>query len=166
MVDLLVSYMEMTEVPGGAPIAAPVAGARIERERPELADYLALYRAVGEPLHWDQRLRMPDDALQALLGDSATYVHVLRVDGRPVGLCEFVGVGEAEVELTNFGLMPEFQGKRLGPYLLDHSLRSIWLQAPRRVWLHTDTNDHPGAQSTYRRAGFKPYLQHVESFPD
>ena len=166
MVDLLVTYMEMTESPDGEPFAAPVAGARVVREHPGLSDYLALYRAVGEPLQWDQRLGMSQGALLTLLGDSSTYVHVLRIDGRAVGLCEFVGVAKSEVELTNFGLMSEFQGKRLGPYLLDHSLRSIWSQGPRRVWLRTDTNDHPGAQSTYRRAGFRSYLQRIESFPD
>lgn len=166
MVDLLVTYMEMTERPGGDPFAVPVTGARIERERPNPCDYLALYRGVGEPLNWDQRLRMPGDALQTLLSDESTHVHVLRVDGKAAGLCEFVGAGGSEVELTHFGLIPEFQGKKLGPYLLDHSLRSIWSLAPVRIWLHTDTNDHPGAQSTYRRAGFRPYAQRMESFPD
>ena len=166
MVDLFVTYMEMTERPDGEPFAVPVAGARIEREHLSTADYLALYRAIGEPLQWDQRLRMQSDVLQALLGDESTHVHILRVHGRAAGLCELVGVGGPEVELTNFGLIPEFQGRRLGPYLLDHSLRAVWSLAPRRVWLHTDTNDHPGAQSTYRRAGFRPYAQRMESFPD
>lgn len=166
MVDLLVTYMEMTEQPGGEPFAAPLAATRIEREHPSLSDYLALYRAVGEPLNWDQRLRMPGNALQTLLSYEGTHVHILRVDGKAVGLCEFVGAGGAEVELTHFGLIPEFQGRKLGPYLLDHGLRAIWSQRPHRVWLHTDTNDHPGAQSTYRRAGFRPYAQRMESFPD
>lgn len=102
--------MEMTESPDGEPFAAPVAVARIVREHPGLSDYLALDRAVGEPLQWDQRLGMSHGALRHLLGDNATYVHVLRANDRAVGLCEFVGVGEAEVELTNFGLIPEFQG--------------------------------------------------------
>ncbi|CAN7416847.1 GNAT family N-acetyltransferase [Aminobacter sp. LjRoot7] len=166
MVDLLVTYMEMNEAPGGVPFPTPVPDAWVAREQPERSDYLALYRAIGEPLQWDQRLRMPSDALQVLLSDNTTHVYVLRVDGQAVGLCEFVGAGGADVELANFGLIPEFQGRRLGPYLLDQSVRAIWSLAPRRVWLHTDTNDHAGAQPTYRRAGFKPYMQRVESFPD
>ncbi|MBT1154226.1 GNAT family N-acetyltransferase [Aminobacter anthyllidis] len=166
MVDLLVTYMEMTEAPVGEPFPAPAPDARVSREHPDRPDYLTLYRAIGEPLQWDHRLRMPSDELQALLGDRATHVYVLRVDGQVAGLCEFIGIGGADVELTNFGLIPQFQGRRLGPYLLDCSLRLIWSLAPSRVWLHTDTNDHTSAQSTYRRAGFKPYMQRVESFPD
>ena len=70
------------------------------------------------------------------------------------------------MELTYFGLTEAFYGRRLGPYLLDRSLRSVWSQRPERVWLHTDTNDHPKAQSVYGRAGFQLRERRMESFPD
>ena len=50
--------------------------------------------------------------------------------------------------------------------MLDRALRAVWSHAPQRVWLHTDTYDHPAAQSVYSRAGFKPYEQRMETFPD
>ena len=166
MVDLLVTYMEMTEPPSGAAFAVPVADATVERETLDIVSYIRLYRAVGEPVQWDQRLRMAADDLERLLALPSTHIHVLRVDGEAAGLCEFNGVGQPDVELTHFGLTPAFQGRKLGPYLLDRSLRAVWSHAPERLWLHTDTFDHPGAQAVYRRAGFRPYLQRVESFPD
>ncbi|MER9413042.1 GNAT family N-acetyltransferase [Mesorhizobium sp. M0589] len=166
MVDLLVTYMDMRE-PNSAPaFDCPLSGATVARETLDVAAYLSLYRAVGEPVQWDQRLRMPAEELERLLALPSTHIHVLRVEGEAAGLCEFNGVGQPEVELTHFGLVPVFQGRRLGPFLLDQALRAIWSHAPQRVWLHTDTYDHPAAQSVYRRAGFKAYAQRMETFPD
>jgi GNAT superfamily N-acetyltransferase len=166
MVDLLVTYMEMLAPPQGAPRASPLAGAIVAREALDPDGYLDLYRAVGGPVQWDQRLRMAEAELETLLADDATHIHVLRVDGEAGGLCEFNHVGQAAIELAHFGLVPAFQGKRLGPFLLDRALRGAWSHRPQRLWLHTDTYDHPAAQSVYGRAGFKPYARRMETFPD
>jgi ribosomal protein S18 acetylase RimI-like enzyme len=166
MVDLLVTYMEMLAPPSGDALAAPLPGAVVTRERLDLWNYVDLYRAVGGPVQWDQRLRMAEVELATLLGSEATHIHVLRVDGQAAGLCEFNDVGQPAVELVHFGLVPAFQGRRLGPYLLDQSLRSVWSKRPERVWLHTDTYDHPAAQSVYERAGFRAYSRRMETFPD
>ena len=166
MVTLLVTYMEMTAPPQEmAPPPLNIA-VQIDREVLDRKSYLALYRAVGEPLQWDQRLRMAESDLDAFLIASSTHLFVLRGDGQAIGLCEFDGVGNSEIELTNFGLVPEAQGRMLGPYLLDRALRAVWSYAPSRVWLHTDTQDHPKAQRVYQRAGFRIYAQRVERFPD
>ncbi|MGX5846729.1 GNAT family N-acetyltransferase [Mesorhizobium sp. PL10] len=166
MVDLLVTYMEMRQANPAPCRASPAAGATVARERLDRAAYLSLYRAVGEPVQWDQRLRMAAEDLERLLALSSTHIHVLRVEGEAAGLCEFNGVGQPDVELTHFGRVPAFQGRRFGPFLLDQALRAVWSHAPQRVWLHTDTYDHPSAQSVYGRAGFKPYVQRMETFPD
>jgi GNAT superfamily N-acetyltransferase len=135
-------------------------------ERLDSASYISLYRAVGEPVQWDQRLRMAAADLERLLALPSTQIHVLRVDGVAAGLCEYNGVGQPDVELVHFGLVPAFHGRRLGPFLLDHALRAVWSHAPQRVWLHTDTYDHPAAQSVYGQAGFKANAQRMETFPD
>ena len=158
--------MEMRQA-GPAPASVkPVAGATVALERLNSASYIILYRAVGGPVQWDQRLRMAAGGLERLLALPSTHIHVLRVEGVAAGLCEFNGVGQPDVELVHFGLVPAFQGRRLGPFLLDRALRAVWSHAPQRVWLHTDTYDHPSAQSVYGRAGFKAYAQRVETFPD
>ena len=166
MVDLLVTYMEMLVPPQGAPPASPLPGASVARERLDLSSYLDLYLAVGGPVQWDQRLRMLEAELEMLLAVASTHIHMLCVDGEAAGFCEFNGVGEAAIELVHFGLVPTFQGKRLGPFLLDRALRAAWSYRPQRLWLHTDTYDHPAAQSVYARAGFRAYAQKVETFPD
>ncbi len=157
MVQLLVTYMEMRGRPTGEPLPVPVESAAFALERLTAEQFLPLYRAVGEPLRWDQRLRMPADALDTFLRSPSTAVYVLRVGGLAVGLCEFDRVDTADIELTHFGLIPEMQGRRLGPYLLNGALRAIWDRAPDRVWLHWDEWDHAKAQETYRRAGFSVF---------
>lgn len=166
MVRLLVTYMEQLVPPSGVALSSPVAAAGIARERPDAEGYLQLYRSVGMPLQWNERLRMTREGLLAFLRSSSTALYILRHDGRSVGLCEFTGVGEREVELKHFGLIPEVQGRRLGPYLLDWSLRAIWAYLPDRVWLRTDTWDHPKAKATYERIGFRAYAEVWEEFAD
>ncbi|TGP53017.1 GNAT family N-acetyltransferase [bacterium M00.F.Ca.ET.230.01.1.1] len=166
MVDLLVTYMEMLAPPQGAPCASPLPGASVARETLDLSDYLDLYRAVGGPVQWDQRLRMREAELETLLASTSTHLHVLRVDGEVAGFCEFNEVGQPSIDLVHFGLVPAVQGKRLGPFLLDRAVRTAWSHRPQRLWLHTDTHDHPAAQSVYGRAGFKAYARRMETFPD
>lgn len=142
------------------PVAMPTRTGpeRIALERPSRADYLDLYRRVGAPLRWDQRLRMPDAELDALLAGTASRVYVLRDrDGEAIGFCEFDRSGFPEIELKNFGLVPTAQGRGLGPWLLAHALATEWQAGPTRIWLHTDTWDHPAAIPTYERAGFRIY---------
>ncbi len=166
MADLLVTYMEMTGEPAGSPIPSPMPDAVSSREQMTAADYLDLYRRIGGPVHWDSRLKMKTADLGRWLAAPSNHVNVLRMGGRAVGLCEFEGIGMADVELVHFGLDPAVQRRGLGTYLLDRSLRDCWSFAPQRIWLHTDTNDHPAAASVYARAGFATYRQQVETFAD
>lgn len=163
---LLVTYMEMRNLPEGPALPPPSADLSICEERLSVEDYVALYRAVGTPLDWDSRLRLPQEALVAFLSASSTTIYVLREAGKAIGFCEFDAVDTPDIELTHFGLVPAAYGRRLGPFLLDTALRAVWGEATRRLWLHTDTKDHAKAQATYARAGFAAYKQQVEEFPD
>jgi GNAT superfamily N-acetyltransferase len=157
-----VTYMELREAP---PATRPRLGPeRIARERLNRATYLDLYRRVGEPLRWDQRLRMPETELAALLDGGSLNIYVLRnVHGHALGFCEFDRSAFPEIELKNFGLIPEAQGGGLGPWLLLVALWEEWKSSPRRIWLHTDNWDHPAAIRVYERAGFRVYVVRDEA---
>lgn len=151
-----VTYLELRRPPRAT--LARGGDERISVERLGLEAYLALYRRVGEPWGWDQRLRMPAPELDALLASGRLRLHVLRGGGgEALGLCEFDLGGFPDVELRNFGLVPEAQGRGLGPWLLGCALAAEWRAGPTRVWLHTDTWDHPAAIAVYERAGFAVY---------
>jgi GNAT superfamily N-acetyltransferase len=128
--------------------------------------YLELYRRVGEPLKWDTRLRMPAGELEALLAGRLLHLYIARDDGSAsaaLGFCEFDRTSFPEIELKHFGLVPEAQGRGLGLWLLSTALDGEWKSGATRIWLHTDTWDHPAAVPVYRRAGFKIYDERYQA---
>jgi len=161
-VALRVTYLEQRERPFSAPLQT--GAERIALERPTCSIYLALYRRVGEPLRWDQRLLMPGEELSALLGGESLHIYILRDErDQALGFCEFDRGALPEIELKNFGLVPEAQGRGLGPRLLSVALQEEWQSNPTRIWLHTDTWDHPAAVHVYERAGFHVYAVREEA---
>jgi ribosomal protein S18 acetylase RimI-like enzyme len=142
---------------------APGATERVSDEKLSVDEYLTLYRRVGAPLRWDQRLQMPTQELIALL-QSSLRIYVLRdATHNALGFCEFDRGGFPEIELKNFGLLPEAQGRGLGSWLLGIALDREWSSGPQRIWLHTDTWDHPAAIRVYERAGFRVYAVREEA---
>lgn len=153
---LRVTYMELRDSP--APPSHWPGLERVAREQLVHGEYLALYRDVGESLRWDERLRMPEPQLRALLEGGCLYIYVLRnAQGGALGLCEFDRSAFPEIELKNFGLIPEARGRALGPRLLRGALHEEWVSGSTRIWLHTDTWDHPAAIRIYQQAGFRVY---------
>lgn len=153
---LRVTYLEQNEP--APPPALHWGSERIAIERPSSADYLLLYRRVGGPLHWDQRTTMPHADLESLLHGEALRIYVLRdVGGNALGFCEFDRSEFPQIELKNFGLVPEAQGRGLGPWLLATALQGEWRSNPDRIWLHTDVWDHPAAVRVYESAGFRVF---------
>ena len=153
---LRVTYMELCEAP--VPTGPRPGPEHIALEQLDRTTYLDLYRRVGEPLRWDQRLQLPGAELVVLLEGGSLNIYVLR-NGRELalGFCEFDRHEFPEVELKNFGLIPEAQGRGLGPWLLSVALLEEWKSSPTRIWLHTDTWDHSAAIRLYERAGFRVY---------
>ena len=160
-----VSYLELLQAP-----ALAARGVRLERiatERLTVEGYLDLYRAVGTPVKWDQRLKMPREDLRALLDSEFVRIYVLKDEvDRALGMCEFDRSGLPEIELKNFGLIPEAQDRGLGSWLLRSALTQEWSFSPSRIWLHTDSWDHPAAIRTYESAGFRIYLVRDEPSGD
>jgi ribosomal protein S18 acetylase RimI-like enzyme len=153
---LRVSYLELCAAPG--PTDRHAGPESIRLERLEVSDYLVLYRRVGEALGWDQRLLMPETELAQLLQGTQLRIYLLRNElGQALGFCEFDRSAFPQIELKNFGLVPEARGRRLGPWLLSTALVAEWSANPARIWLHTDTWDHPAAIRVYRQAGFCIY---------
>ena len=153
---LRVTYMEQSEP--AVPPALYWGSERVRVERLTRQSYLVLYRRIGEALRWDQRSSMPEAELDALLQGGALHIYVLRdLHGEPLGYCEFDRTRFPQIELTNFGLVPDAQGRGLGPWLLATALQGEWRSNPDRIWLHTDILDHPAAVQIYQRAGFRVF---------
>jgi GNAT superfamily N-acetyltransferase len=155
-VTLRVTYLELRQAP--APVPTPVGAERISLEALTREAYLELYRRVGAAVRWDQRLLMSGAALEALLAGGNLHIYVVRDgDGGQIGFCEFDRSAFPEIELKHFGLVAAAQGHGIGPWLLEVALRSEWESGAKRIWLHTDTWDHPAALPVYLHAGFRVY---------
>jgi GNAT superfamily N-acetyltransferase len=131
----------------------------VHAKEPTVAYYRSLYDAVGRDYDWTSRKMLPDDELDALLHDPRIEVHVLLADGVPAGFAELDRRVEGEIELVQFGLMPEFIGQGLGKYFLQWTIDRAWRYGPNRFWLHTCTKDHPAALPNYSKAGFAVFKE-------
>jgi GNAT superfamily N-acetyltransferase len=157
--EVTVYYLDMVSRPERV-VPPPRGGLTVVHARtPTVRYYRFLYDAVGGPWQWLSRRKLSDEELARLLQDPRDEVHVLHVDGVPAGFAELDRRAEAEIELVQFGLMPEFIGRGLGKYFLQWVVDRAWSYGPRRLWLHTCTLDHPNALPNYRKAGFVLYKE-------
>ena len=162
----VVTYLEMTARPAPRPVP-DIPGLSLRRvERPDLAWYRDLYRRVGTDWLWLSRLVMPDDEVQAAITDPRVEVHALARDGRDEGLLELDLREPPDIELAYFGLTPAMVGQGAGRWLMAHAIELAWRHAPRRLWVHTCSLDHPHALPFYARSGFRAYKRAVEVADD
>lgn len=173
MLRSTVTYLELTERPN-RPLRLPPRNdlTIVHAVQPTVSFYRFLYNTVGADWLWVDRRLLADEALRAAIQHPAVELHVLHAAGVPAGFAEIdfrQGIdvaASAEAELKYFGILPEFIGQKLGPYLLDWSIERAWSRGIQRYWLHTCTRDHPAALPMYKRAGFRPYREEEEIVPD
>ena len=166
VVDVKVVYLEMLSPPRRSVPPPRNDLAIVHARKPTLSFYRYLYDTVGKPYHWLSRRKLTDAELAALIHDPLMENHVLYVDGVPAGFAELDRRIEGEIELVQFGLMPEFIGQGLGRYFLQWTIDKAWSYSPKRFWLHTCTKDHPAALPNYRKAGFAIYKEGVNEKED
>lgn len=160
-----VTFLEMRARPENATIVGtPLALVRLTAE--DLQDYRRLFRLIGEDWMWVSRLEMDDDAVRAILSDSAVEVYALQDGERHIGLLELDFRVSGECELVFFGLARDAIGKGVGRFLMNKAIAKAWAQPIDRFWLHTCNFDHPAAFAFYQRSGFRPYALMVEVHDD
>jgi GNAT superfamily N-acetyltransferase len=165
--DDVITYLEMRERPAGRRVPAPLDKLALMRaENCTVTFYRYLYNTVGEPWLWIERRLIDDRALAAHISKPTIEIFVLYVRGVPAGYFELDTAAPRETKLCYFGLIPDFIGRRLGPYLLQAAIDQAWARPLGRFWLHTSTFDHPKALSVYQRAGFVVYARRRVSFDD
>ena len=165
--DDVITYLEMHEKPRPAPLPAPAGRlALVRAEACTVSFYRYLYETVGTPWLWYERRLLDDAALAVRIQAAATEIFVLHVGGVPAGYFELDTAPPHETELCYFGLIPEFIGRRLGPFLLRAAIDRAWSRPIRRLWVHTRSFDHPKALGHYQRAGFVVYARQNLRFED
>ena len=156
-VQVVRTYLEMRASEDLRPVREPEDAPRLERiEGCPGSFFRYLYAEVGRAYHWTDRLRWSDEQVSAHLANPDVSLWLLSSSGAPAGYFELRRHGDNSVEVTYFGLLPEFVGRGWGGHLLTLAAREAWALRPERVWLHTCTLDHPAALPNYLKRGFRP----------
>ena len=163
----VVTYLEMRNKPQPRELQPPSSNISITPTiKTTVSFYRYLYNTVGGPWFWYERRQMNDEQLRAIIQHPQVEIYVLYASGVPAGYAEIDRRHEMDIELAYFGIMPEFIGQRLGPFLLNWIIDKAWSYNPQRFWLHTCTLDHPKALAVYQQAGFVPYKDEEKIIDD
>ena len=66
-----------------------------------------------------------------------------------------------EVEIAYFGILEEYQNKKLGSFLLSDAIKKSFKENVDRVWLHTCSLDHKNALNNYLSRGMKVFKSEI-----
>ncbi|MEO5822097.1 MAG: prephenate dehydrogenase/arogenate dehydrogenase family protein [Vicinamibacteraceae bacterium] len=164
------TYLEQATRPQAA-TTWPDAGWRFVRvDSCPATFYRFLYREVGRPWHWIDRLPWPDDRIRAHVANPGIEIWLLTHETVPAGFVELERAPDGSVEIVYFGLLPDFIGRRVGRVFLEAVVGRAWAGGATRVWLHTCTLDHHRALATYVAGGFRvvreeAYTARLETVP-
>jgi GNAT superfamily N-acetyltransferase len=121
----------------------------------------SVFNRIGASSLWDRTVQLNQDIHSSPWSAHDFLYFAYDDDARHVGLVELVrgtdAAGGTEIEISYFGLFPQFIGTGMGKRLLAATLDAAWEFAPTRLYLHTCNTDHPSAFAFYRAAGFVPY---------
>ncbi|MEU5266551.1 GNAT family N-acetyltransferase [Amycolatopsis sp. NPDC021455] len=155
----IVTELEMTAADqlNPAPVVDGVA-LRAAEPGPRIKD---LHVRIGSPYRWPCVART-DGEWERWLAEPGRRYRLVEYRGEVAGAADFEPQPGGDVEITTFGLLPEFVGKGLGGYALTLVVADAWtLPGTRRVWLHTSSFDHPNALPNYLRRGFRSFSRPV-----
>ena len=149
------TYLEQA-APVSASTPWPERGWSVVRvERCPATFYRYLYREVGRPWHWIDRLPWSDEHIRSHVSSPGIEIWLLTHDTVPAGFAELERATDGGVEIVYFGLLPEFIGRQAGRPFLEAIVGRAWDGGTTRVWLHTCTLDHPRALTNYLAGGFR-----------
>jgi GNAT superfamily N-acetyltransferase len=161
----VVTYLEMLERPTLPHTSSRTVSLR-RVERPGIEWYRALYRRVGSQWFWFSRAEMTNEQLAELFDRPTSELFIAEHAAREIGMAELDRSERPNVEITSFGLFPDFMGKGLGRPFMAELLTRAWSGMTDRVWLHTCTLDAPAALTFYIKCGFRPYKRAIEVADD
>ena len=152
-----ITHLEMVAKPDEAKAQLADGALVLRAFNPTISFYRHLYDSVGERWQWRDRRQISDDALAQIIRHPSVEIWVLHIDGVPAGYGELDRRQLPSVELSYFGLMPEFIGRRLGRQFLRWIVCRAWESGVSRLWVHTCNLDHPRALQLYRETGFASF---------
>ena len=114
------------------------------------------YKNIGNKHKWVDRLIWTEEKWIEYLSSKNVKTYVLKYKKDLVGFFELIYHQEKkETEIAYFGILEEYQNKKLGSYLLSEAIKKAFKGNINRVWVHTCSLDHKNALSNYISRGMK-----------
>ena len=114
------------------------------------------YKNIGKKHKWIDRLVWTEAQWIDYVSNKNVKTYIFKFKKDLAGFFELIYHGEKkEVEIAYFGLLEEFQNKKLGSYLLFRAIQKSFNGGIDRVWVHTCSLDHKNALNNYISRGMK-----------
>jgi ribosomal protein S18 acetylase RimI-like enzyme len=114
------------------------------------------YKNIGKKHKWIDRLIWNEEKWIAYLSSDKVKTYILKSNDDLVGFFELIfHLNRKETEIAYFGILEEYQNKKLGSYLLSEAIKKAFKDDINRVWVHTCSLDHKNALNNYIARGMK-----------
>ena len=120
------------------------------------------YKNVGKKHKWVDRLLWSEEQWINYVSNRNVKTYVLKKKDNFVGFFELIThLENNEVEIAYFGILEEYQNKKLGSFLLSEAIKKSFKKNINRVWLHTCSLDHKNALNNYIARGMKIFKEEI-----
>ena len=120
------------------------------------------YKNIGKKHKWIDRLIWTEEQWIKYVSNKNVKTFVLKNKKDLVGFFELIIHSEKkEVEIAYFGILEEYQNKKLGSFLLSDAIKKAFQENVARVWLHTCSLDHKNALNNYLSRGMKIFKSEI-----
>jgi ribosomal protein S18 acetylase RimI-like enzyme len=120
------------------------------------------YKNIGKKHKWVDRLIWTEKKWIDYVSNSKVKTYVLKNKDDLVGFFELIfHLDNKEVEIAYFGILEEYQNKKLGSFLLSEAIKKSFNENINRVWLHTCSLDHENALKNYLARGMKIFKSEI-----
>ena len=123
------------------------------------------YRQVGKDHFWRDRLLWSDNEWKKYVNNKYLETGILKINDNLVGFYEQeFHKDKNEMELINMGILKEYQGQKLGSFLLKHIIYNTFDRGAERLRVHTCSLDHKYALNNYLSKGLSIYREEEVDF--
>jgi ribosomal protein S18 acetylase RimI-like enzyme len=120
------------------------------------------YKNIGKKHKWIDRLVWTEAQWIDYVSNKNVKTYIFKLKNNLAGFFELISHSEKkEVEIAYFGLLEEFQNKKLGSYLLSQAIQKSFNSGVERVWVHTCSLDHKNALNNYIARGMKIFKTEI-----
>ena len=114
------------------------------------------YKNIGKNYKWVDRLVWSETKWIDYVSNKNVKTFILKNKNDLAGFFESIfHIEKNEIEIAYFGVLEEYQNKKLGSYLLSEAIKKSFENDIKRVWLHTCSTDHKNALNNYIARGMK-----------